>query len=62
VRGQRPWSAWKIALAAAAGLIVAGILGYLLATQQASGGPGMGGPGMRPSGGPGGMPRIELDF
>lgn len=31
VQGERPWSAWKIALAVAAGLIVAGIVGYIYA-------------------------------
>ncbi|SES25107.1 hypothetical protein SAMN04490244_10897 [Tranquillimonas rosea] len=29
VQGERPWSAWKIALAVVAGLIVAGIAGYV---------------------------------
>lgn len=31
VQGERPWSAWKIALAVTAGLIVAGIVGYFYA-------------------------------
>ena len=34
VRGERPWSAWKIALAVAAGLIVAGAMGYLYAQNR----------------------------
>ncbi|MBU2960937.1 TFIIB-type zinc finger domain-containing protein [Citreicella sp. C3M06] len=31
VQGERPWSAWKIALAVIAGLIVAGVVGYVVA-------------------------------
>lgn len=34
VQGERPWSAWKIALAVIAGLIVAGIVGYVIAQNQ----------------------------
>ncbi|MEM7235144.1 MAG: primosomal protein N' (replication factor Y) - superfamily II helicase, partial [Planctomycetota bacterium] len=34
VSGERPYSAWKIALAVIAGLIVAGIAGYFMAQQQ----------------------------
>lgn len=33
VRGERPWSAWKITFAILLGLIVAGALGYLWAQQ-----------------------------
>ena len=32
VVGERPWSAWKIAFAVLAGLILAGIVGYLYGT------------------------------
>ena len=34
VRGERPWSAVKIALAVLAGLIAAGIIGYFIARNQ----------------------------
>ena len=34
VQGERPWSAWKIALAVIAGLIVAAIIGYIIAQNQ----------------------------
>ncbi len=34
VQGERPWSAWKIAVAVVLGLIVAGGLGYLVAMNQ----------------------------
>jgi predicted RNA-binding Zn-ribbon protein involved in translation (DUF1610 family) len=34
VSGERPWSAWKIALAVTAGMIVAAIAGYLYALGQ----------------------------
>ncbi len=34
VRGERPWSAWKIALAVVAGLILAAVMGYLYAEGQ----------------------------
>lgn len=34
VAGERPWSAWKIALAVTLGLILAGIAGYLYAIGQ----------------------------
>lgn len=34
VQGERPWSAWKIAIAVALGLIVAGAVGYLVAMNQ----------------------------
>ena len=34
VQGERPWSAWKIALAVIAGLIVAGVAGYVIAMNQ----------------------------
>ena len=37
VRGERPWSALKIALAVAAGLILAGAVGYLYAMNEAGG-------------------------
>ncbi|MDJ0629929.1 MAG: TFIIB-type zinc finger domain-containing protein [Rhodobacter sp.] len=34
VQGERPWSAWKIAIAVVLGLIVAGIVGYVIAQNQ----------------------------
>jgi len=34
VQGERPWSAWKIALAVIAGLVVAGVVGYIAAQSQ----------------------------
>lgn len=34
VQGERPWSAWKITLAVIAGLIVAGVVGYVFAMNQ----------------------------
>ena len=34
VQGERPWSAWKIALAVGVGLIVAGVAGYFIAQNQ----------------------------
>lgn len=34
VQGERPWSVWKITLAVIAGLIVAGIVGYIAAQNQ----------------------------
>jgi DNA-directed RNA polymerase subunit RPC12/RpoP len=34
VQGERPWSAWKIAVAVILGLIVAGAVGYLAALEQ----------------------------
>lgn len=34
VQGERPWSAWKVALAILAGAAVAGALGYLLALEN----------------------------
>jgi DNA-directed RNA polymerase subunit RPC12/RpoP len=34
VQGERPWSAWKIAVAVILGLIVAGAVGYLAALQE----------------------------
>ncbi|MEM9870652.1 MAG: primosomal protein N' (replication factor Y) - superfamily II helicase [Pseudomonadota bacterium] len=34
VQGERPWSAWKIALAVIAGLIVAAAVGFVMALQQ----------------------------
>ncbi|MFK7943300.1 MAG: primosomal protein N' (replication factor Y) - superfamily II helicase [Paracoccaceae bacterium] len=34
VQGERPYSVWKIALAVVCGLIVAGAIGYLVATNQ----------------------------
>ncbi|WP_052453545.1 zinc ribbon domain-containing protein [Celeribacter indicus] len=34
VEGERPWSAWKIAFAVLAGLIVAGVIGYVYAMSQ----------------------------
>jgi DNA-directed RNA polymerase subunit RPC12/RpoP len=34
VQGERPWSAWKIAFAVVAGLIIAGAIGYLIAQNQ----------------------------
>jgi len=34
VQGERPWSAWKIAIAVALALIVAGGVGYLLAMSE----------------------------
>ena len=51
VRGERPYSAWKIALAVGAALIVALVAGYFYAASQGAGGLG----GMvvaPPSGGP----------
>ena len=35
VRGERPWSAWKIAFAVIVGLILAAGLGYLYALNEA---------------------------
>ena len=34
VQGERPWSAWKIAISVLLGLIVAGAIGYVAALQQ----------------------------
>lgn len=34
VRGERPWSVWKIAIAVILGLIVAGGIGYLIALNE----------------------------
>ena len=34
VQGERPWSAWKIALAVIAGMIVAGVIGFFAAQSQ----------------------------
>jgi len=34
VQGERPWSAWKIAVAVILGLIVAGAIGYVVAQNQ----------------------------
>ncbi|MGR1580194.1 TFIIB-type zinc finger domain-containing protein [Thalassobius sp. S69A] len=34
VQGERPWSAWKIAIAVVLGLIVAGTAGYFIAQNQ----------------------------
>ena len=34
VQGERPYSVWKIACAVVAGLIVAGAVGYIIATNQ----------------------------
>lgn len=34
VQGERPWSAWKIAVAVIAGLIAAGVAGYFYALNQ----------------------------
>ncbi len=34
VQGERPWSAWKIAVAVALGLALAGGIGYLVALEQ----------------------------
>ncbi|MDF0603189.1 TFIIB-type zinc finger domain-containing protein [Psychromarinibacter sp. C21-152] len=34
VQGERPWSAWKIAVAVVLGLIVAGVVGYFVAQSQ----------------------------
>ena len=34
VQGERPWSAWKIALTVALGLVVAGGIGYVLAPDK----------------------------
>ncbi|SPF79914.1 TFIIB-type zinc finger domain-containing protein [Pseudoprimorskyibacter insulae] len=34
VQGERPWSAWKIAIAVVLGLIVAGGIGYIVAQNQ----------------------------
>ena len=38
VRGDRPWSVWKITFAVLAGLILAGIIGYMIAMNQQAGG------------------------
>ncbi|MEO0914424.1 MAG: primosomal protein N' (replication factor Y) - superfamily II helicase, partial [Pseudomonadota bacterium] len=34
VQGERPYSAWKIALAVAVGLIMAGAIGYFVAREE----------------------------
>ena len=34
VKGERPWSAWKIAFAVVIGLIVAGIVAYIASQSQ----------------------------
>ena len=34
VQGERPWSAWKITIAVLLGLVVAGIIGFLIAQNQ----------------------------
>jgi len=34
VQGERPWSAWKIAVAAGLGVLVAAVVGYLVAIEQ----------------------------
>ena len=34
VQGERPWSAWKIAVAAGLGVLVAAVVGYLVAMEQ----------------------------
>ena len=34
VQGERPWSAWKIALAAIAALLVGAVVGYVVAKEQ----------------------------
>ncbi len=34
VRGERPWSAWKITFAVVIGLIIAGVIGYFVAQNQ----------------------------
>lgn len=34
VQGERPWSVWKVTLAVILGLLVAGLVGYLLAMNQ----------------------------
>jgi preprotein translocase subunit Sss1 len=34
VQGERPWSAWKIALAVVFGALIAGAVGYLIALEQ----------------------------
>ena len=36
VQGERPWSAWKIAVAVVLGLLVAGGVGYWIALNQDS--------------------------
>jgi uncharacterized integral membrane protein len=33
-QGERPWSAWKIAVAAGLGVLVAAVVGYLVAMEQ----------------------------
>jgi len=38
VKGDRPWSVLKIALAVIAGLLLAAALGYLMAINQQGGG------------------------
>ena len=37
VQGERPWSAWKIAIAVVLGLIVAGGIGYVIAISEGGG-------------------------
>lgn len=34
VQGERPWSAWKISIAVILGLIVAGVVGYMIAQKH----------------------------
>ncbi|RMF40615.1 MAG: primosomal protein N' (replication factor Y) - superfamily II helicase, partial [Alphaproteobacteria bacterium] len=34
VQGERPYSAWKIAVAVILGLIVAGVVGYFVLKEQ----------------------------
>ncbi|MCA0939186.1 primosomal protein N' (replication factor Y) - superfamily II helicase [Salipiger pacificus] len=38
VQGERPWSAWKIAVAIILGTIAAALIGYMLSQSQGSGG------------------------
>jgi hypothetical protein len=35
VRGERPWSIWKLTFAIIAGLILAAIVGYVFALAEA---------------------------
>jgi hypothetical protein len=34
VQGERPWSAWKIAFAVLAALLIGGAIGYFVAREQ----------------------------
>lgn len=36
VQGERPWSAWKITSAVIRGLLIAGVVGYVVAMRSAA--------------------------